>query len=249
MAASTSWQVRAQAGEPFAVVRVKNLQYMIEAGRDAWGRAHKMQPVMISAEVSLRRPFETASSTDLVSADTVHYGLLSKAILSILEEMGRQETRASSGSSARRDQRDEGHSLFAVFSSIWSELTGLSWPTGLEKVVETPFLKISRVSYLCVTVMFPKATLLGEGVSLTGSAVFSGEGGTSGSPVRTFGRCLRLHRLRVPTLVGINDNERKAKQVVIADVEIDKYPPALDIYPELEALVTTVRITPAMICN
>lgn len=54
---------------------------------------------------------------------------------------------------------------------------------------------------------------------------------------------LRLHDLRVPTLVGVNENERLARQFVVATVTLDKFNPvAEDHYTALEALVVKVNV-------
>ncbi|KLU87755.1 hypothetical protein MAPG_06748 [Magnaporthiopsis poae ATCC 64411] len=52
--------------------------------------------------------------------------------------------------------------------------------------------------------------------------------------------CLRLHGLRVPTLIGVNPNERLAKQFVVTDIEIDKFDYAPDVYTALEALAVKI---------
>ena len=77
----------AEAGEPVAVVRVRDLQGQgaVPVGRDAWGRPGRPQPVLLSAEVSFARPFGAASEGDRLGAETVHYGTLSKSLLAGLE--------------------------------------------------------------------------------------------------------------------------------------------------------------------
>lgn len=227
----SSWQVRSLAGEPPATISVRNLQATVEAGLDAWGRAGRTQPVLISAEVVLRRSFEVAASKDAVGADTVHYGMLSKAILAAVERMGR---------AAAYDEKKKAEPLRGLLERLWATLTGLDlWgrAAGPAGAAEKPFLDISLVRLLSVAVHLPKASLLGEGVGLAASAVFQG------TAVEAHGLALRLHRLRVPTLIGVNGNERQAKQVVVADVEIERFDHGEDVYPELEELVVKVRNT------
>src|SRR3954462_13724068 len=87
---STQWEVRAVAGEPKAVVRVRNLQAIVQGGTDAWGRPGKAQPALISAEISFVHPFGTVCSDDRLSPETVHYGKLSKAILEAIDDLNNE---------------------------------------------------------------------------------------------------------------------------------------------------------------
>jgi len=87
-----------------------------------------------------------------------------------------------------------------------------------------------------VTVGLPKASLLGEGVRLTGAAVFEGE------RVKARARALEISRLRVPTLVGVNENERKAKQFVVVTVVVEGFARGEDVYVDIEADVVQVSI-------
>lgn len=216
----TSWQLQTAEGEPSAVVRVRNLQSVIQGPQDAWGRPGRPQPILISAEVSLAQPFGSSSSADVVASDTVHYGLLSKAILATL---GRLETQAATG---------EASSLHGVLSSIWSDLTGFDTsgtPATANK--KGAFLNMSYIRRLSVSVVLTKASLLGSGVSLSASAVFQE------SSMQARGLTLTLQGLRVPTLIGVNDNERTAKQIVVANIGIEKYRNDKDEYAPLEAVV------------
>ncbi|KAL0939385.1 dihydroneopterin aldolase family protein [Colletotrichum truncatum] len=226
----SSWQVRAEAGEPFAVIRVRDLQSTIQAGTDAWGRKNKSQPVFVSAELSMASPFDAASSSDRVSDDTVHYGLLAKAIIASLDGINRRPQPA--GKASHVHLRD-------AVSQIWADLTGFS-PDGQQVAAaegNVGFLRdrISLVRYMNLSVTLPKASLLGSAVSLSTSAVFSPE--KVQSPVVVWSSCLRIHELRVPTLIGVNDNERLAKQVVVADVEVEHFDATEDIYVGIESII------------
>ena len=75
--------------------------------------------------------------------------------------------------------------------------------------------------------------LLGIGVSAFSTCVFRADGG-----IDNFSRSLKLHGLRIPTLVGVNPNERLAKQIVSVSVEIDRT--REDRYAQLEELVVKV---------
>lgn len=73
--------------KPFVTdsVEVQNLECVILAGVDIWGRP-KPQPARVTVRLGLSQPFATAAATDSVDASTVHYGLLSKSILSHLSK-------------------------------------------------------------------------------------------------------------------------------------------------------------------
>ncbi|KAL1864059.1 hypothetical protein VTK73DRAFT_6188 [Phialemonium thermophilum] len=226
----TTWAVQSLAGEPTAVVEVRNLQAVIRGGQDAWGRPDRPQPALVSARLSFRNPFPTA---DRLSQDTVHYGQLSRILLRRLASFAPEQQ--SSGTTTPTTLR-------AVLDALWVELTGLS-VTGEAASASSPtsssppppFLDVARLRSLSVTVTLPKASLLGSGVSLTATSAFGTE---AADAVKGTAVALRLHGLRVPTLVGINANEREARQVVSADVEVDKFFHAGgDVYVALEQSV------------
>lgn len=233
-----NWRVRFLAGQPPAIVRVRNLQTSIEGPSDAWNRKGKPQPLSVSASVMLKEAFDGSSSADSVEADTVHYGLLSKAILASLE--GQSQHAEGSGNTAKKSQFS---SLRDIVNTIWEDLTGQDC-NGRAKVTDedseaqTSFLKPSTIRCLELTVHLPKASLLGGGVSLTRIALFGRDGESRPQPR---GLSLKIHDLRVPTLIGVNDNERQAKQVVVATIEIDKFDIDKDIFTMIEG--ETVKVS------
>ncbi|PTB62969.1 hypothetical protein BBK36DRAFT_1162748 [Trichoderma citrinoviride] len=230
-----NWRVRFLAGQPPAVVRVRNLQTSIAGPSDAWNRKGRPQPLCVSASVMLKEAFDTSSSADRVESDTVHYGLLSKAILASLESQQQQHLDAQKLASAAGTSQSS--SLRDVVNTIWNDLTGQDG-NGRSKVTEeepetnASFLKPSTIRCLELTVHLPKASLLGGGVSLTRIALFGRDGESRPQPR---GMSLKIHDLRVPTLIGVNDNERKAKQVVVATIEIDKFNIDEDVFTMIEA--------------
>jgi dihydroneopterin aldolase len=273
---ASTWSVQHKAGDPIAAVRVKNLSTTVHAAQDAWGREStttlKPQPLLVSAEVSFRAPFETAASNDRLGTDTVHYGNLSKTVLDSLSVFSAPVSVAGAGGDGSKASRPP--SLRDVLETVWIRLTGklidgragdypefrrldaaaktetASAPSTASPSTEgnrnsgndqakKPFLNLERVRYLSVTLTLPKGSLLGECVSLTASAAF--EPAAYGvTMVEQFGLALRLHGLRVPTLVGVNAHERRARQFVIAGVEIDRFDYQPDVYPVLESLVVKV---------
>lgn len=229
MSLRSTWSVRHAAGEPLAVVRVRNLQTVAIGPQDAWGRKYTAQPVVISAELHFSRPFEASVSGDKVTGgDTVHYGTLSKLILACVE-------RSNEHASAQETDVD----LRVLLEMIWIVLTGRNVNGDDAGAEGVPLLDLARLRFMSLTVSLPKASLLGEGVSLTASNVFP----PHLASLSMYGLALRIHKLRVPTLIGVNDNERKAKQFVITDVEIDKFDYYPDLYCELENIIVKVQST------
>ncbi|KAI1142796.1 hypothetical protein F5Y05DRAFT_366228 [Hypoxylon sp. FL0543] len=270
----SSFRVRADAGEPVAVVRVRNLQGAIPVGRDAWGRSGKLQPVLLSSEVSFAQPFSgnAASSssastsasasgdTDKLDAGTVHYGNLSKTLLSSLELWGQGKPSGAGPESAGVAASAIAATGFAaevttprtadVFELLWVRMTGrvVDGSRIALPLDQLPFLDSAKLRSLSLTMSLPKASLLGAGVSLTTTASFRDDfskgGGkndddksSSKNPLRSYSRTLRIQGLHVPTLIGVNSNERKAKQMVVADVEIDRFDVADDIHSDLERTI------------
>ncbi|KAL7937826.1 hypothetical protein V8C35DRAFT_293725 [Trichoderma chlorosporum] len=236
-----NWRVRFLAGQPPAIVRVRNLQTSIQGPSDAWNRKGRPQPLSVSASVMLKEAFDASSSTDTVEADTVHYGLLSKAILTSLEGQSLQRSGAAGGS-GKTAAECQFSSLRDIVNTIWEDLTGQDCNgranvTDDESEVATSFLKPSTIRCLELTVHLPKASLLGGGVSLTRIALFGRDGESRPQPR---GLSLKIHDLRVPTLIGVNDNEREAKQVVVATIEIDKFDIEKDIFTMIEG--ETVKV-------
>ncbi|KAI5861756.1 Dihydroneopterin aldolase-domain-containing protein [Durotheca rogersii] len=248
----TSWRVRAEAGEPQATVRVRNLQGAFAVGRDAWGRAGRLQPVLLSAEVSFAQSFSSPSSasasadTDELDAGTAHYGTLSKTLLGALElwRRGADDPPGDGAAAAAPRTAD-------VLELLWARVTGRAVDGSRVALPpdQLPFLDAARLRALSLTVTLPKASLLGAGVSLTAAASYRhGDGrgaeggadaarGVHGNPLGAYARTLRIAGLRVPTLVGVNPNERGAKQLLVADVEIDRFDAVDDVHSELERLV------------
>ncbi|CAK7199249.1 hypothetical protein SEUCBS139899_001923 [Sporothrix eucalyptigena] len=227
MTLPTAWDVKVATGEPRAVIRVRNLNATLgeTAGQDAWGRNGRVQPALIAAEAVLTAPFTEAAVTDSVANDTVHYGTLSKALL---KSIGRWEVTASKETAPG--------SLGDVLAGLWLDLTGQvaagGQTTGLASKV---LLRADVVRQLAVTVLLPKASLVGEGVSLTTTGLLAQDG--EAAPAS---KTLRLHRLHVSTLVGVHPHERTAKQAVVIDVALDRYDDLRDSYAQLESFVVQI---------
>ncbi|KAK8056034.1 hypothetical protein PG993_001261 [Apiospora rasikravindrae] len=237
----TNWQVAAGAGEPVAVVRVRNLQGTLPVGRDAWGRANKAQPALLSTEVSFQQPFHAAAAGDNVaSGDTAHYGNLSKRLREGLDQLSASAQPPTNPDAVRKADAGEGPSAADAFEMLWVTLTGrvVDGSRRALPLDQVPFLDAGKLRSLTLTVELPKASLLGEGVALAVTACFkTGLAEEKTNPLQSYARSLRIHGLHIPTLIGVNANERQAKQMVVADVEIDRLDTTKDIHPEVEKLV------------
>ncbi|KAL7628610.1 hypothetical protein AAE478_000125 [Parahypoxylon ruwenzoriense] len=248
----SSWRALADAGEPVAVVRVRNLQAALPVGRDAWGRPGILQPVLLSSEISFAQPFSSSSTTttttttttsssadtDELDAGTAHYGNLSKTLLSTLEQWDRDNTKPGSAAAAAAEVPPP--RTADVFELLWVRMTGrvVDGSRTALPPEQLPFLDAARLRALSLTVSLPKASLLGAGVSLTTTASYrGGDNSRENNPLRSYSRSLRLSGLRVPTLVGVNENERAARQMLVADVQIERFDVADDVHSELEKLV------------
>ncbi|KAG6003292.1 hypothetical protein E4U21_002220 [Claviceps maximensis] len=216
-------------GQTPSTVRVNNIQSTIQGPHDAWGRPDRAQPISVSVTVHLFHAFGSASASDALTPDTIHYGLLSKVILSTLDSL---KPKTSIGQAL---------SLPNVLARIWTDLTGLelfasassssSSNSANASSNSTPFLRLASLKGLELKIYLPKASLQGQGVSLTGHGVFED------STLITRGLSLKLHDVRVPVLIGVNDNERLAKQAVVANFEVERFNDRSDNYCDLESVV------------
>lgn len=224
----TSHSLLVATGQCPSIVRVKNIQSIVQGPSDAWGRPNRPQPVSVSVTVHLDKAFGLTSTSDALASDTIHYGLLSKAVLATLTRLDAHKTSR------------QALPLPDILNAIWVDLTGLDicgLPVYVDVDVEerTPFLQLVFLKSLQVTVHLPKASLQGGGVSLTGTGVFKN------SVLIARGVALKLHDMRVPVLIGVNDNEREAKQGVVANIEVERFDEAGDSYCDLEKVVAKVR--------
>lgn len=240
-----SWDLFIAKGQPPAIISVRNLQATIRVGKDAWGREGKVQPVLISATVSLRQPFDSASVHDLVNPSTIHYGTLSKVILEAVQEFHDQ-----GGVST---QRGKDSSVKALLDHVDLKLTSFSLdgkrrpnfndlePGGgrLIKGAET-FLDPALVKALELEVTLPKGLLNSTtGVSRISTTVRS-EIDDFRAYQEYWGSSIVLRNLQVSTLIGVNSNERLAKQLVIATIETDVWATTQDVYNQLEEVAVKV---------
>ncbi|KAG0650696.1 hypothetical protein D0Z07_2484 [Hyphodiscus hymeniophilus] len=214
-----SWDLQRDLRQPPAKISVRNLQAILRVGRDAWGREGQVQPVLISATVSLRQPFDTASVQDEVTQSTINYGTLSIAILEAAHKF---------------HDRGSAPTIDGSLSTV-SDLISTIEQRIAPKVGEAPDALIQRslVSSLELEITLPKALLNSTtGVSRTSATLFDAL-----NEQEYRGMSVVLRDLRVSTLIGLNPNERLAKQLVIANIELDLWVTKQDIYNELEQIV------------
>jgi len=231
----TSWAVAQEAGEAHSSIRVTNLQTSLPVAKDAWGRQGKLQPVLISASVSLREPFSTASSSDTVTNSTIHYGILSKAIL---ESCQRCTEIFNSSRSA-----NEGFTVEFLAQFIHLFLTQSVVQGDLDadylRIVNNLVVPPKLLNSLQLVIKLPKASLIGNSISFRYHLTYK----IDGRGPDKFSSVLRLHYLRIPTLVGVNPNERWAKQILVVNVELDPWIKE-ESYNELEEIVVKVLPPP-----
>lgn len=231
-----SWELQNIVGQPPAKIRVRNLQTSLKVARDAWGRYEKEQPVLISVSIFLRHAFESASAQDEVTNSTVHYGSLSKAVLDTCRLFAGLPSQ-SPPISFRPDEKKTRPLCFLV-DSIHFFLTSFSAVENLSQSHILPLLKPEMMTSLGVRVLLPKASLLGSGVSFTQSTFYE----RGGERARYLSLVLGLHDLKISTIIGVNPNERLAKQIVIANIEIEPWTKRADVYNELEQIVFKVPL-------
>ncbi|RKF77155.1 putative folic acid synthesis protein fol1 [Golovinomyces cichoracearum] len=217
----STWNVKHLAREPHTIICVSNLQTLLPTVTDAWGRCPVSQPALISCAVSLREPFTSASAEDAVTKSTVHYGTLSKTILEACN-------RFSSGDLKKPMKLSE----VLLYIQLW--MTGISIQTIPDlEIPANPCLCSAGADLVMLEVMLPKASLLGSGVRIKGAFRYD----ESNTVVTAYSLMLELCSLRIPTVIGVNLNEKSVKQVVVISVQIDRYDRNLDeAFHELEQI-------------
>lgn len=184
-----------------------------------------------------------------MTQSTVHYGILSKAVLAACEEFRELlDVRGVGEGGQTTDGSAVPMHLRALVHYLHFYLTGeetlpkvqcqtlAAAPASPPLTRAPPVLSGQALRMLEIEIMLPKASLLGSGVSLKGCFVHDERyRGPS-----AYSMALTLHELRVPTIIGVNGNERLAKQMVFATVEMDRYDRMVDAYCRLEELVVKV---------
>lgn len=241
------------------MINVKNLASNALVGIDLWGgedakgRSNRFQPIMLSIGVAMRDRFDAAARNDRLDDGTVNYSTLSKAVLKVLKSRGADRNDPSSHLAGWPGIEID-WSLQDLLDWTFVYLTGRkangSQPDAASAhmyirdgcpclggpMYERPLLEIGHLQELEMSVMLPKGTLLSEGVELTvASGYLPGNRVYHEAPYRA---TLKLHNIRIPTLIGLNPNERTAKQMVICSVSIDPYCVAsVDYYAHLEEII------------
>ncbi|KAL0256211.1 hypothetical protein SLS55_008603 [Diplodia seriata] len=189
-------------------ISLSSLHLVALAGRDVWGRTGRAQPLTLSLCVAARARFASAAAGDALDGSTVHYGQLSKAVLAALGPA--------------------------------TTTTGGEWLSGLEVASRVSQAVAATaapgaVEALRLDVGFPKASTLGTGAGVEWT-LFYGEG--EGGEVVGFARQLYVRGMSIPTLIGVNSNERMKKQMCLVSVWIDKISEAaIDAYDVVEDIV------------
>ncbi|TKA75089.1 hypothetical protein B0A55_05601 [Friedmanniomyces simplex] len=166
------------------IISVKNLQLPCGVvAPDVWGKA-KEQPALLTLTLVLRgEGFGSAAGGDRLDGSTIHYGELSKRIRSACSTQG----------------QTAGH-VSAHAERIISEMS---------RKTSTSFITARSV----VEVHLPKASMYGDGVTLTNITEYDERGRT-----RAAQRIFVVREVKLMLLVGVNSYERSGKQPVLASI-------------------------------
>ncbi|CAE7032391.1 hypothetical protein CFE70_004603 [Pyrenophora teres f. teres 0-1] len=119
------WDAEVAQSGHFDKIMVQNLEVIVPAGKDVWGR-EKKQRAKISVTLTLGKQFTSASSTDSVDDSTVHYGTLSKAIQARFKDDALPWMSTSALSAAISDSVRQ----VAGSTDIYALETDVSYPKG-----------------------------------------------------------------------------------------------------------------------
>ena len=116
-------------------------------------------------------------------------------------------------------------------STTWTS-TAILAETILKQIMETK--GDTNLLGTEIDITYPKSSMLGDGAGYCLCSTHEGEErGTS--------TVLYLRNVQIPCLIGVNSNERTAKQPVVVNLWIDCLNPSrTEDYPELEAVVVNV---------
>lgn len=228
-----SWDISEHNGPPKATISVRNLQTSSICAKDAWGRTGTDKPILVTSTVSLHDYFQSASSVDEVDNSTIHYGILSKGILAAIDGHFTRAVNPSGDVSSLE--------LSLLLDHIMLQLMGFELDGARVMRPVTPILMPAKVQSVYLQIMLPKSSLSGSGVSLTATTHYHRSLHTMvPRPPVPHSLVLRLHDLRISTLIGVHPYERLNKQMVIANVEIEQWDLRNDEYNELEQIVVRV---------
>ncbi|VDB86362.1 Bgt-485 [Blumeria graminis f. sp. tritici] len=200
------WAIRQSIGEAKSVIRITNLQTSIARVCDAWGRRKNPQPVLINCSIYLGKSFRNTSASDTLTDSTVNYGILSKSILEACQEFSN-----SSG--------DNPVELSHILHYLQQWLTGIQSSDKIRSSVRRiPLLQSTELDLLELDIILPKGSLHGNGVQMSASFRYRDR-----KHILKHSMTLKIFHLRTFTVIGVNDNERLARQEVIATLEIDSF--------------------------
>lgn len=131
-------------------------------------------------------------SDDSLDNSTIHYGILSKSIIGAVE-------------AGYPSQFDRTEAKDVAVDKLW-----------LARLVEQVAFDVAprreAIAAVEIELFFPKASLLGGGVGFRYSRAY---------PSLVTAATLQWRNIRVPTLIGLNPNERLAKQMVVLNMWLD----------------------------
>lgn len=137
---------------------VQNLDVVVNAGTDVWGR-QKSQRARVSVTLTLKHRFASAASTDSVDQSTVHYGTLSKAIQTHVNENNERwrSTYDLVGDLKSRVRNVAGSTMGAVEvdvfypkGSMFGDGVGYNFSEVPSENIHTPILYLQNVRIPCI---------------------------------------------------------------------------------------------------
>ncbi|KAH7355698.1 Dihydroneopterin aldolase-domain-containing protein [Pyrenochaeta sp. MPI-SDFR-AT-0127] len=133
----TQWNAEVAQSGHYDKIIVQNLEVVVNAGKDVWGR-QKKQRALISVTLTLGERFISASSTDSVDQSTVHYGTLSKAIQATLQgDSAWQSTAALSDSISQSVRKVAGSTKIYALETDVCYLKGSMFGDGAGHMTST----------------------------------------------------------------------------------------------------------------
>ncbi|KAI9890381.1 MAG: hypothetical protein M1814_004167 [Vezdaea aestivalis] len=184
------------------IVFVDRLATKLQIEPDAWGKAC-LQPALISVKVFLAQASPDDSLPDSIDKHTVHYGNLSRSLLSITAFTNTL--------------------VLPVVQTPWSlSSLALEVRQKVRKTIETAG-NVDILLALGIDIELPKASSTGSSLKWS---VFCDESSypsreDAESAIRR--RLLCLCGIRLPAIIGIHPHERLMKQTVIFDISIRSF--------------------------
>jgi dihydroneopterin aldolase len=138
------WEAQFASQEVTDRITVRNLEVTVNAGVDAWGRP-KEQRALITVDLTLSASFQSAATADSLDGSTVHYGILSKEIRSLIA-----------------NNQSIGHVRTG-------EMSTYIHARALQTADKAPLASVD------INIFYPKGSMLGDGAGFRQSIAYPGK--------------------------------------------------------------------------